>query len=276
MTAKILDVTPDEYHQLPGFSASLAKELIERSPLHAWQKHPLYGAKEKKPTKEMDFGQVGHTLVLGKGKRFAVLDVEDYKTKDARALRDAARKSGSVPIKRAEHDRALKMAEQVTAKLADRGLKLTGTSELAIEWTEESAFGPVLCRGMMDHVFDDQGVVIDLKLVGSASQASIERSAENFGYAIQEAAYRSALTKLKPELAGRIDFLFAFCETDEPYAVNLTRGDGMFRELGERRWRRAVETWAECVAANNWPGYGSGVNPLSAPAWAFSREEFAA
>lgn len=276
MTVKILDVTPDEYHQLPGLSASIATTLITRSPLHAWQQHPLFGAKGKKPTQEMDLGQVGHTLVLGKGKRFAVLDVKDYKTNDAKAQRDSARAKGFVPIKREAYDGAVTMASRIKERLAEQDIVLNGASELAITWTEDSAHGPVECRGMMDHVFLDRGRVIDLKIVGSAAQTSVERSAENFGYAIQEAAYRSALTKLKPELAGRIEFLFAFCEADEPHAVNLCRGDGMFRELGERRWHRAVETWAECLKNNRWPGYGSGINPLSAPAWAFSREEIAA
>lgn len=276
MTAKILEVSPDGYHQLPGLSASIATTLIMRSPLHAWQQHPLYGAKGKKPTKEMDRGQVVHALSLGKGKGFRVLDVDDFRTKAARELRDTAREEGLVPIKREDFEEASACAAAVVKKLKEHDIDLNGASELAIAWTEETEFGPVECRGMFDHVWIDRGRILDLKIVGTAAPLSVERSAENFGYAIQAHAYSRALAKLKPELAGRIDFLFAFCEADEPHDVNLCMGDGMFRELGERRWQRAVTTWAECIANNKWPGYGSGINTLSPPAWALNREELAA
>jgi hypothetical protein len=84
------------------------------------------------------------------------------------------------------------------------------------------------------------------------------------------------MAALIPDLAGRIEFLFGFCEKADPFAINLTRPDGTFRELGERRWLRAVATWAECLKTDRWPGYGDHINPLSAPAWALAREEEAA
>jgi PDDEXK-like domain of unknown function (DUF3799) len=275
-TAQILRISPDEYHQRPGFSASCAKTLIERSPLHAWSQHPLYGAKGKKPTKEMDFGTVGHTLVLGKGKRIETLDYDNFLTKDAKADRDAARAAGKVPVLTKDHNRATAAAQRVTEQLADLAIKLDGESELAIEWTEETEHGPVLCRCMFDHVWLSKGRVLDLKFTGNASPSVVERNAENMGYAIQEAAYRRALTALDPSLAGRVDFLFGFAETEDPYALNVCRGDGLFRELGERRWSRALTTWAECVKNGKWPGFSASINPLNPPAWAFKREEEAA
>ena len=276
MTAQLLRVKPDDYHQRPGFSASLAKTLIEKSPLHAWSEHPLYGAKGKKPTKEMDFSSVVHAIVLGKGKRFKPLDYDDWRTKDARAARDAARAEKLVPVLVKDLDRALEVAKHVTEQLADRGVVLDGESELGIEWTEQTEHGAVLCRGMFDHVWLDRGRLFDLKITGNASPGAVERNAENLGYAIQEAAYRRALTALDPDLAGRVEFLFGFGEPDEPHALNLCRGDGVFRALGESRWQRALNTWAACVATNTWPSYGRDVNTLSAPAWALYKEEFAA
>jgi hypothetical protein len=78
---------------------------------------------------------------------------------------------------------------------------------------------------------------------------------------------------VKPELAGRGDFLFAFCETDEPFALNLSRPSGAFRELGERRWLRACETWAGCLKAGAFPGYDAhGVNVLAPPGWVLKSE----
>lgn len=274
--ARILRISPDEYHQRDGLSASIATTLIARSPLHARAQHPKFGGKGKTPTKAMDRGTIVHALVLGKGKTFAVLEHDDYRKKAAQEERDAARDMGLVPILRREFDEAQQICASIWHQLGKLGVRLDGESELAIEWQEPTEHGPVLCRGMVDHIWLDRGAILDLKVVSDARQDHIERSAEQFGYAIQAAAYRRALAALKPEFAGKVDFLFAFVEAEEPYAANLCRPDGAFAELGERRWLRAVETWARCLATNNWPSYGDGVNPLSPPAWVLAREDFAA
>lgn len=275
--AKILEgIEPDAYHKLPGLSASCATTLITRSPRHAWAEHPHLGGKEHPveddPTKAMDFGSVGHTLVLGKGKRFAVLDFADYRSKAAQAAREIARDAGNVPILAHQFERASIAAAAITTQLADRGITLDGRSELAVEWHEASPHGPVQCRAMFDHVWLREGRIIDLKITGNAAPDAIERSAENMGYAIQATAYRRALTALYPDLAGRVEFLFAFCEPDFPHAINLCEPDGLFRELGDTRWERAVHTWAQCLAEEKWPAFGGGVNRISVPAWALKRE----
>ena len=272
--AEILDVSPEEYHLRPGLSASIATVLIERSPRHAKAQHPAYGGKGRAPTKATDLGSVVHAIVLGKGKQFAPVPFDDYRTAAARKTRDDMRTEGLVPLLWHEHDNATVIAERVREGLAARGIVLDGRSEFAIEWEEPSRNGPVLCRGMMDHVWLDAGRILDLKIVADASEKAIERSAERFGYAIQATAYQRALSRLRPALAGRTEFLFAFCETEDPYAMNVTTPCGAFREIGERRWRRAVETWGHCTEHDDWPDYGLGINYISPPAWVLAREEF--
>ncbi|HEY6174415.1 MAG TPA: PD-(D/E)XK nuclease-like domain-containing protein [Kofleriaceae bacterium] len=275
MTATLLDIAPDDYHARPAFSSSLAKILLDRSPLHARQ------ARGKLPTKQMDRGTAGHTFLLGKGKRIAPVPFDTYHTKAAKQTRDNYRAAGIVPLLHADYSAAENLAEELHHRLKEEHLKdprvpaeLDGISEQAMEWHEESDSGPVLCKGLMDHVWLARGLILDLKIVEDASPASIERSAENLGYAIQAAAYTSGLSKVLPQLAGRVKFLFLFVEWDPPYAMNIVEPDGMFRELGERRWRRAVETWGRCLKTGDWPAYGTGIHRISPPTWALSREGY--
>jgi hypothetical protein len=266
MSARILNVSPEAYFDLPHFSASTAKVLIAKSPAHARAEN------KRKPTKALDAGNVIHRLVLGKGKDYQVIDADDWRTNVAKAKRDEARALGLVPVLAADFERYQVASERITSQLADHDIVLDGDSELAFEWNEYTSFGPVACRGMMDHVWLDRGVILDLKITADASPTGVERTAENFGYAIQSAAYTSGLSTLRPELAGRIKFIFAFAEQEEPFALNLREPDGVFRELGERRWRRAVTTWARCTANNEWPAYDAG--SISPPPWALAREDF--
>lgn len=265
----LLDVTPDEYHALDAFSSSAAKLTIARSPGHARVGY------RKKPTKAMDRGDIIHRLLLGKGKDFHVVQAGDWRTKAAQQQRDQAREQGLVPVLAEDFEAHCTAAESIRVQLADRGIVLDGRSEQAITWTERTEFGDVTCKGLFDHVWPDKGVIIDIKTTSDASPSAVERTSENLGYAIQRAAYVRALTALDPSLAGRVAFAFVFCEVDdEPYAVNVCEPDGVFCELGERRWLRAVNTWARCLRDNHWPTYGAAVNPLSAPSWALSREGY--
>lgn len=269
MTARILDITPDEYHQRDGLSSSIAKTLIARSPAHA---KAMIG---KKPSKLLDRGNVCHRLLLGKGKDYRVINHGNYTTKIAKEERDRARSVGLVPVLAEDFEDYCTATEAIRIKLADRGFELDGDSEVAIEWEETTEHGIVLCRAMLDHVWFSRGVILDLKITEDAAPSAIERTAENLGYAIQAAAYTRALTALTPAMAGRIKFLFAFCEPDEPHAINIVQPDGVFRELGERRWLRALNIWARCQKTGEWPAFGDAVNQLSSPPWALSREESA-
>lgn len=269
--ARLIDVSPDDYHTLPGFSASLAKELIAKSPLHA--RHMDLNRGDKPSTKAMDRGDVCHTLMLGRGKRIAPLPFDDWRTAASKASREKARAEGYVPILAEKHDEAAKMCAAVTERLrAEYGLEFNGRSEQAMVWTETTIDGDVDCRGMMDHLWLDEGIVLDLKFVEDASPTAIERSAENMGYAIQRAAYASGLSKVRPELLGRVQVRFLFVEVEPPYATNLVEPDGAFAELGDVRWRRALKSWAGCLHDNHWPAYGAGVNRIGVPQWALNRE----
>ena len=268
--AELLDITPDEYHALDAFSSSIAKVLIARSPGHARAGY------RKVPTKALERGDIIHRLLLGKGKDYHVVHAADWRTKNAQQQRDEARAQGLVPVLHDDFEGYNVAAESIRCQLADRGIILDGRSEQPIAWTEHTKFGDVLCRGMFDHVWPEQGVILDLKVTADASPSAVERTSENLGYAIQHAAYTRALTALDPDLAGRVAFAFVFCEAEEPYAVNVCEPDGVFRELGERRWLRAVNTWARCLRDNHWPTYGTAVNPISAPTWALAREGYSA
>lgn len=259
MTARLLDITPDEYFQLEHFSSSAAKVLLARSPFHA------RAEVAKKPTKLLDRGNILHRLILGKGKDYEVVQANDWRTNAAKAARDAARAKGLVPVLAEDFERYSVAAAAITVRLADMGIVLDGASELAFEWTEQTPHGDVLCRGMADHVWLDTGIVLDLKMIDNASPVNVERSASSLDHAVQCAAYMRALSKVDPTLVGRVRFLFGFCEPGEPCDVNVSEPEGAFRELGEQRWLRAVHTWAKCVADDYFPGYG--INRINPPAW---------
>jgi hypothetical protein len=265
VTARILEVDAEAYHALDLFSPSVATTLISRSPLHALT---LRG---KAPNKVMDRGSVMHAMILGDGKKFVALNYDDWRTKEAREQREVNRAKGLIPILKHELDDADKAAIAILSRLRSMGVRLDGKSEAAIEWEESTAHGPVKCKTMVDHLRLDAGEMLELKIVDDASPDRCERTAENLGYAIACAARTRALTALKQSLAGRTRYRFLFCEAVPPYAIYAPYPTGEFREIGERKWLRAVESWARCQASGKWAAYEAH-DSIHPPGWAMAKE----
>lgn len=269
-----------EYHadtagDRPSLSASIAGTLVSRSPLHAWRQHPRLGNVNREPSAAMERGTLVHALVLGTEAGVEVIEADSFRSKGAQEARDAARAAGRIPLLAAEYAEVEAMADAVRTNLRSLGITLDGESEIAVSWEEDSSLGPVLCRGMMDHLVLDRGLVMDLKTTRDAHPLKCARSMVEYNYDVQWAAYTSAVAALRPDLAGRVEMLFLFVESEPPYCVTPVLPDGSMRELGEMRWGRAVETWARCLAADYWPAYATEPIYVSAPPWALQIEELA-
>lgn len=276
---RFLDCTTAQYHadpcETPSLSASIATEMIQRSPLHAWQMHPRLGGVRREATDATNGGTLHHALLLGAGaEQLAVLDVNDFRTNAAKAVRDEALAAGKTVIKKADFDEAQNAVEKIKERMAALGIVLDGTSEEKVEWVEETEEdGFVICRGMLDHLiikFDPvaQATVYDVKTIRSADLRTIRRHIFDYGYEIQEAAYRSAVGAISPEARGRIDFVFLFAEIDPPYAVTPIRLEPRWTAIGEMKWERAVRTWARCLKTKTWPAYVEAITQIDAPPWA--------
>lgn len=277
MTGRILTCSLGEYFRdsdsaVPRLSQSIAHTLITQSPLHAWTEHPRLGNQRPKATKAMDSGSLIHKLVLGEGADVEIVYADNYRTKAAQETRDRAVEQHRMPVLEKDWAELQTAVDKIKYNLLKCGIELTGESEVKIEWTEPNDGKPVLCRGMFDHLLRDRGKIYDVKKTQSAHPRNCARSVVNYGYALQSAAYSSALAQLEPEFEGRVDFQFLFIEVEPPYAVLPCKLDGVLTTLGVQQWERAVRTWEVCLRNNDWPGYARGVETLEGPAWLVAQE----
>jgi hypothetical protein len=279
MTAHRLNVTEEEYHAdpcaSPSLSHSLAHVLTSQTPAHLYRVHPRLGGHRGESTPEMDHGKLIHALVLEEGEAVDVIEADDWRTKAAKEKRDESRRQGRIPVLVHKYDAAKVAADHIRQNLAAKGFHFSGESEVAIEWTEPAQEGDVVCRCKIDHLILDGGTILDLKTTQDADPEHCARQVTDYGYDIQEAAYKRAVGELYPDLVGAVSFVFLFVETDPPYAVTPATLDGVFRSIGERKWTRAVSTFARCLATDTWPDYtsGPGALTLAAPGWVLSKYE---
>lgn len=274
--AGIYDNIPeDAYHRDPvpkgSLSSTGARKLLPPScpAKFRWERdHPIH-------KKVFDFGSAAHKLVLGAGAQIAVVDADDWRTKDAKAQRDEAWSCGQVPVLRADWDRAAEMAEAVRAHPLAKELHLFdpahGHAEQSMFWQDPET--GVWCRSRTDWLRDTapgwRTLVVDYKTADNANPEAFTKSAASYGYDQQDAFYCDGLTAIGVD--DDPAFLFVVQEKTPPYLVSVCELDRADRAAGGRRNRLAIEIFRDCKAADAWPGYSTEINHVSLPAWARAR-----
>lgn len=266
--------------EIPRLSYSIAKVLLNRSVKHAWQAHRLLGGGDgQESSAEMELGSMVEALMgLGEVDRLVMVDAEDWRTKEAKAQRDAIRAQGKIAVLAKKYGEAFTIAEQLKLSLAAKGISLDGEQQKRLEWNSPNPFNPVslgvACSGVADLIrfTDGWAEVLDLKITDNASPAAFARNAINLGYDVQAAAYIEAVNILFPDFAGRVKYKILACEPYAPFVVQPYELDGGMLELGARKWSRAVAAWGKALAWKKWPDYGPNTMRLEAPMWAVSNE----
>lgn len=272
------DVPEHVYHSdptgRPSLSVSIASTLCNETPAHAYLRHPRLGGAPKEPTEGMDHGTLVHALLLGKGRTIRRIEAKDWRKDVTKEAREAALGAGEIPVLAAALDAAEESVRIIRTKLTARGVCLTGKSEVVLIWDESLPDGRVVrCRGMLDHLILDDGIIYDLKNTASANPSKLEPKMTDYGYDMQSVAYQRGLAKVAPELAGRTRFEFLFVEAEAPYCVTPVECDGELAALGLRRWQRALHTWADCLERDEWPEYTSSTLRLGPKPWAVMAED---
>ena len=252
------------YHADPGSLSHSGAKLILRAPaLYRWRRdHP-----ERKA--EFDYGSAAHALVLGIGDPIRVIDADSWRTKDARAERDAAYEAGEIPLLAADHQRVQDMADALSGhQRAMELLSLDGAAEVSAYHHDERTGVRLRCR--FDYLAD-AGIAVDYKTSAAAvDRETFRRTATNFGYYSQAAWYGDMAEALgRPLLA----FAFLCQEKESPYlpAVHVLSED--FIALGRASNRRAIDTYAACTESGIWPGHTDTDEPLDPPRWLTHRED---
>lgn len=268
MTDKIMapgivaDMSAADYHAdpcpAPSLSQSLAKRILNRSPLHAWMAHPRLNPNYEPddPTK-YDIGNIAHRLLINRGKELAVIDAPDWRTKAAKEARVDAAGDGKLGVLQRDFDIATEMVEAARQQLFERDLNVhwspeNGSGEVVLAWPENG----IWLRCMIDWLTTGRDLVFDYKTTGaSAAPIAISRKMADDGWDVQAAMHERGLNALHPESAGRRKHLFVCQENDPPYALTVAQLPESTIEMGRRKISVAIGLWTECMADDVWPGY---------------------
>lgn len=152
--------------EVPRLSPSIAKLLLDKSPMHAHAAHRLLGGQPSKPSASQALGSAVDALVFG----------------------------GEVDCSKA----VLEKAKEVAAAIK-RNVTLDGWPQIKHTWTSRNSGYEAQCSGVVDMEFP--GRFIELKTGHDLSDHNIIKQIELYHYDLQIAAYSEATGK-----AGQLIF----------------------------------------------------------------------
>lgn len=252
----------------PSLSTSIAKVLLGKSPRHAKTQHPRLNPNFTRTTrKEFDLGSAAHALMLGSHEKFVRIDAKDFRTKDAKAARDAAYEFDHIPLLEHQWTEVERMVAAGRAQLEvhedARNAFTDGTPEVVLIWQE----GGVWCRCMLDWKPNSSRVFYDYKTTGqSANPDDFQSTFYNLTYDVQCAFYRRGIRAV----LGVEDPVFEFVvqETADPFALSVVGITPAAVDLADRKVDEALNLWRWCLQNDTWPGYPNRTAYIEPPIWA--------
>lgn len=267
VTAYHADPAPE-----PSLSQSLAKVLIDYSPMHAFVQHPRLTPPQaddevEKYVKAQAIGDAAHALMIGRGKDLAIGSFDSWRTKEAQAFKDAAIKEGKTLIIEehfAQANEVLRAAQAQIDAHEESDCFKNGSGEVALIWQE----GSLWFRCLVDWLHDGNRTVDDYKTTGmSVAPHVLGLRAADAGWDIQAAMIERGLDVLDPASAGRRKYRFIAQEQDAPYALNVMLMSEHWLTMGRKKLQHAVDIWSNCMARKQWPGYPPYAVQPEYPGW---------
>ena len=259
----------EEYHAMPGASASRLNEMFRSSPAH--MRHRTENPQPS--TQPMVIGTATHSAILEPD----LFDVEWGRIPEGDGRTSAVKKARAELIEEFGRDRVLKaetydgiigMRDSVLANETAKGLLHECNTEVSSYWIDRRS--GVKCKARIDAMPPLDSAwgecLVDIKTTADASPREFQRSVHNFGYHRQDAHY---LASTEDKVFPRERFLFICVEKTAPYCVAVYELDEDSLTLARSGLEKLLSRWAECEAEDHWPAYPEGVQSLSLPAWAY-------
>jgi len=265
------NVSNEDYHSGPGISKSGLWTIHAKTPAHF--KYPPEKDEESTQAKATkDFGTAAHIAILEPDtfEKRVVRGPVDRRGNKWKDLAEACEIDGKTLLIEKQYDDVLAMRDAVHANAWINSIITGGKPEIEASgyWIDPET--GMLCRCRPDLYRADIGIMLDLKSTESAKADDFARSVYNYGYHAQEAHYTDGYTALGRKIEGVV---FLAWEKKSPYAFQVFELPPSIVDEGRAIMRSALNTYAECVRSNQWPGYPDGVQELKFKRWHYTMTE---
>lgn len=237
---------------------------IPQSTLKGFAKCPAYvrwleQEHKRPPTESQALGLMVEHLLFGIAFRHAISPFDSFKTNEAKAWKAEQQANNITVLTQKAADEAAIMVEALHRNPEVEKLIAHGRPSVAL-FGEHKATG-LLRKGLLDFVPDDQ-FILDLKTSQDPSEFGFGRQVASYRYDVQAASYSRLFEDVFNE---KRTFVFIVVSNKEPFltATYYLRPDQI--ASAEAQYEYWMKRYAECDAADHWPGYTSALTALNVP-----------
>jgi exodeoxyribonuclease VIII len=247
-----------------SFEDYLASGRVSKSGLWTlYNRSPAHARVHEEPSNGMKLGSAIHCAILEPdvfGERYRC-GPEDRRGKRWTEALEAAALDGCELLTSSDFDTALLIRDRVQRNPIIQ--RITGAHverEVSIFWIDELT--GLKCRARPDAFSRAGRLMVDIKTTADARL--FDRRVGEFGYHVQEAFYTDGWRAVGQEIDA---FLFLVIEPEPPFAHRLVELVPEAVEEGRAIARKALDRWAECKAAGEWPAYSTDVAEVDLRKW---------
>lgn len=257
--------TNEEYHAGAGVSKTRLWELYNKTPFHA-----RYGA--PKESHAFDIGAAAHIAILEPElvESSVLKGPVDRRGNKWQSALDEAEATNKLLLTESDYEMML-LLRDVADTVPELQVMRRGNPIIERSAYYEDPTG-ITIRTRPDIYSPELRLMADIKCMADASPQAFAKHVGNFGYHVQDALYSDVWEKAG---GGQVDaFFFIVFEKSDPPCVAVYELDAPTKAEGHAIYRAAVERWAECERNNDWPAYGSGIQPISLKKWDYKETEY--
>lgn len=274
MELGIIANSNEEYHAGPGVSVSDLKVLLHQTPLHLWARKFDPARKPQTQTPAKLLGSAIHCATLEPDDfpyRYAVVpEGIDRRSKIGKEFYQELEAGGQSPLTAEQYAAVMSTSTSLrTHPIISYLLSLHGKVEQSMYWRDKAT--GVICRMRPDYMIEPcsqfpNGLILDLKSAEDASPVGFAKAAYNYAYHMQAAWYPDGFQQIFGTREAPA-FIFGSAEKEAPFAAAVYSASAEQIRLGRYHNRRLLEQYAQCLAADQWPGFNQEASPLALPAW---------
>lgn len=233
--------------------------------------------REKNPPKDtaaLALGRAIHVALLEPEKWAEFVREPDFGDQRKTANKEAkaafqVESAGKVVIPADDYDMAVRCANEIAAHREAMDLLVGGRHEHTIQWVDQDT--GIKCKARLDNLRPHD--ISDIKSTRHQKPRDFLRDGTNLLYYGQLAWYHDgAIAAGVLPLGARLPAIVA-PQTVEPYDVMPFRMTQMAYFTGQTLWRSLIRRYAECQAADWWPGVAPRVLDYDVMPWAQAGDE---
>lgn len=257
-TARLVDISDDDYHAHDAVSKSKLNDFIESSQVF-FHRHIEGTMPFKGSTQEMAIGSVVHAVLLeGKAIDDIISVYPDSVLKSDGAINSrgseykawAQENAGKHWFKQADVTSVLDCVKAVQQSELAELVEAATHRERAVFWTDSATGLDCRCKPDFFLEMSDHVVCYDLKISPHISPKEFLRQVKQFRYWLQDAHYSAGVS----ELYGKpTQFRFWVVEPVKPWRIKCYWLDAISsRVTSHERWASSMKSLADCYRSGDW------------------------